>query len=83
MMASSLGAAITMPVCGYLISTVGWASVFYVTGVIGIVWSILWFCLIYDSPAEHPRISAEEREDIETKIADGEGKMLANLLIIK
>ncbi|ERL87404.1 hypothetical protein D910_04799 [Dendroctonus ponderosae] len=73
MMASSLGAAITMPVCGYLISTVGWASVFYVTGVIGIVWSILWFCLIYDSPAEHPRISEEEREDIEAKIADGEG----------
>ncbi|XP_066259673.1 sialin [Euwallacea similis] len=73
MMASSLGAALTMPVCGYLISTVGWASVFYVTGVIGVVWSVLWFYLIYDSPAQHPRISAEERKEIETKIAEGEG----------
>lgn len=32
MMASSLGAAITMPVCGFLIYNFGWPSVFYVTG---------------------------------------------------
>lgn len=73
MMASSLGAALTMPVCGYLISTLGWASVFYVTGVVGLVWSILWFFLVFDSPAQHPRISAEEREEIESKIAEVEG----------
>ncbi|CAH0564805.1 unnamed protein product [Brassicogethes aeneus] len=74
MMASSLGAALTLPACGFLISTVGWASVFYVTGTIGLVWSILWFFLVYDSPAEHPRITAEEREAIESKIAEGESK---------
>lgn len=32
MMASSLGAAITMPVCGFLIEYFNWQSVFYVTG---------------------------------------------------
>lgn len=32
MMASSLGAAFTMPVCGFLIYNFGWPSVFYVTG---------------------------------------------------
>lgn len=32
MMASSLGAAITMPICGFLIEYVNWQSVFYVTG---------------------------------------------------
>ncbi|XP_050297592.1 sialin isoform X2 [Anthonomus grandis grandis] len=73
MMASSLGAAATMPVCGYLIDSYGWASVFYVTGLIGLVWSALWFVLIYDSPAQHPRINEEERYEIETKIAEGEG----------
>ncbi|XP_023014997.2 sialin [Leptinotarsa decemlineata] len=73
MMASSLGAALTLPVCGFLISSVGWASVFYVTGAVGIAWSILWFLLIADSPAQHPRISMEERMEIETKIAEGEG----------
>lgn len=76
MMASSLGAAITLPVCGYLISISGWSSVFFVTGAIGIVWSVLWFFLVFDSPADHPRITIEEREEIERKIAEGENKKL-------
>lgn len=73
MMASSLGAAITMPICGLLISVWGWPSVFYVTGAVGLVWSIFWFFLIYDSPATHPRISPNERHYIETKIAEAVG----------
>lgn len=32
MMASALGAAITMPVCGLLIEYINWQSTFYVTG---------------------------------------------------
>lgn len=68
MMASSLGAAITMPICGFLIASLGWESVFYVTGAIGLTWSIAWFGLIYDSPSQHPRISMEERNYIEESI---------------
>ncbi|XP_021928322.1 sialin isoform X1 [Zootermopsis nevadensis] len=70
MMASSLGAAITMPVCGFLIASLGWESVFYVTGVVGLVWSIVWFFVVFDSPAQHPRISEEERQFIEKAIGD-------------
>ncbi|XP_077291691.1 sialin [Arctopsyche grandis] len=70
MMASSLGAAITMPICGFLISTIGWESVFYFTGVIGLLWSILWLLVIFDSPAQHPRISLEERNHIEKAIGN-------------
>lgn len=73
MMASSLGAALTMPACGLLIYYWGWESVFYVTGAVGLVWSIFWFLLIYDSPATHPRISAEERHYIESEISEGTG----------
>ncbi|KAJ8923211.1 hypothetical protein NQ315_001766 [Exocentrus adspersus] len=73
MMASSLGAALTLPVCGYLISTLGWPSVFYFTGVVGLVWSVFWFALVFDSPAQHPRISVEEKMEIETKISEGVG----------
>ncbi|KAL6260693.1 hypothetical protein P5V15_008216 [Pogonomyrmex californicus] len=68
MMASSLGAAITMPLCGFLIASLGWESVFYVTAVIGIIWSVTWFLLVFDSPSQHPRISAEERNFIESSI---------------
>lgn len=57
-----------MPICGYLIASLGWESVFYVTGVIGIVWSVAWFLLVFDSPSQHPRISDEERRYIEDAI---------------
>ncbi|XP_063625718.1 sialin isoform X1 [Cydia splendana] len=61
MMASSLGAAITMPICGFLIAHLGWESSFYFTGIIGLMWSLAWFAVVYDTPAEHPRISDTER----------------------
>lgn len=73
MMASALGAAITLQVSGLIISWMGWAAVFYITGVIGLLWSVTWFLVIYDSPADHPRISPEERLEIETAIREGDG----------
>lgn len=72
--ASALGAALTLPACGFLIVSWGWESVFYVTGLIGVVWSILWFVLIFDSPAKHPRISPEERRLIEDAIGNTSNK---------
>lgn len=68
MMASSLGAAITMPICGFLIATVGWQSVFYFTGGLGLLWSVVWFLVVFETPASHPRITPEERTEIETAI---------------
>lgn len=32
------------------------------------LWSILWFVFIYETPAAHPRISPEERREIEDAI---------------
>jgi len=37
-------------------------------GTLGVICSIMWFFLVYNSPAEHPRISTEEREYIETAL---------------
>lgn len=66
--ASTLGAGFTLPVCGFIIANSSWEYVFYLTGLIGFVWSICWFLLVYDSPALHPRISDEERFYIESKL---------------
>lgn len=51
-----------MPLCGYLCEYVGWESVFYVTGALGLAWSLAWSLLVYNGPEQHPRISAEEKE---------------------
>lgn len=74
MMASALGAAIAMPVCGFLIEYLGWESVFYVTGGIGLLWSVMWFLFIFETPAAHPRISEEERREIEDAIGSTTSK---------
>lgn len=70
-LASSLGAAFTLPICGYLIAWFGWESVFYVTGVTGFIWSVTWFAVVFDTPAKHPRISIEERQYIEEAVGAG------------
>lgn len=37
-------------------------------GGIGLLWSALWFFIVFETPASHPRISREELEEIETAI---------------
>ncbi|XP_060073734.1 sialin-like [Ylistrum balloti] len=46
----------------------GWGSIFYVTGGMTFLWVLLWFFMVADSPQEHRRISAVEREYIVSHI---------------
>ncbi|XP_052832351.1 sialin isoform X1 [Octopus bimaculoides] len=39
----------------------GWGSIFYVFGGISLVFSCVWFYVVYDNPNVHPTISEEER----------------------
>ncbi|XP_022176320.1 sialin-like [Myzus persicae] len=65
---SSIGTAVTYIMCGYLIASFGWESVFYVSGGLGLLWFICWILLVYDTPAKHPTISIRERTYIENCI---------------
>ncbi|XP_077519408.1 putative inorganic phosphate cotransporter [Amblyomma americanum] len=38
----------------------GWPSAFYVFGLSGCAWCVMWFLLIHNRPVEHPRISHGE-----------------------
>jgi len=49
---------------GYLCDRLGWESVFYVFGTLGVVWWVLWWYLVYDSPSAHPTIHPAERRHI-------------------
>uniref|UniRef100_A0A146KJP9 Sialin n=2 Tax=Lygus hesperus TaxID=30085 RepID=A0A146KJP9_LYGHE len=68
MMASSLGAAVTLPICGQLIAAFNWESVFYVTGILGLLWTLAWYFLVFDSPGQHPRITKKEKDYLEASI---------------
>ncbi|XP_076163036.1 putative inorganic phosphate cotransporter isoform X2 [Ptiloglossa arizonensis] len=58
---SSVGAAITYPLCAAVSSTFGWDAAFYVTSLLGAIWYCSWLFCVHDSPQQHPRISDEEK----------------------
>ena len=64
-MGPGLGAIIAPPLMAWLILSVGWKMAFVVTGLLGFVWLILWKW-IYFLPKNHPKITPEELELIQS-----------------
>uniref|UniRef100_A0A3P9H8S6 Sialin n=1 Tax=Oryzias latipes TaxID=8090 RepID=A0A3P9H8S6_ORYLA len=58
---AQLGTVISLPVSGQICFYLGWTYVFYIFGIIGLVWFVLWAFFVFDSPNTHPRISERER----------------------
>ncbi|XP_076450040.1 putative transporter slc-17.2 isoform X2 [Babylonia areolata] len=70
---SQIGNVLTFPIAGLLCEygfDGGWPSIFYVLGVYGLLWFVLWMFLVFDSPACHPRITPQERHYIQTCLRD-------------
>jgi MFS transporter, ACS family, glucarate transporter len=67
---SRLGAALTPPLVVYIIRVYGWRSAFYIFGMLGVVWSAIWFTWYRDTPAEHREVNQAERELIEAGSRD-------------
>jgi MFS transporter, ACS family, hexuronate transporter len=67
---SSIGGAIAPFLVLWVYQTFGsWRPAFIITGALGFIWLIL-FRWLYRRPEEHPRLSAEERQDIMANRAD-------------
>ena len=74
---SQFGTLVTLPVSGWLTETKwGWPSVFYICGFYGLVWSWFWFKHAYNTPDDHPTISAAEKCFIKQGIGHHRGKMV-------
>jgi MFS transporter, ACS family, D-galactonate transporter len=59
-----VGLAFLTPALVSLQYYMGWRGLFIITGLIGIVWGIVWYFL-YRDPLEHPRVNKAELEYIE------------------
>jgi Na+/melibiose symporter-like transporter len=55
---------------GFLINWFDWPAIYHVTGVIGVVWFITWWFMVYDSPEQHPHISEKEKTYIQNKLGN-------------
>ncbi|CAH1100743.1 unnamed protein product [Psylliodes chrysocephalus] len=54
------GTVISLPLSSLLASTLGWESIFYVSGVAGIIWTIFWILIVKNKPSEDLKISKHE-----------------------
>lgn len=73
-----LGTAVTMVAGGYLLHFFGWPSVFYVAGGLTLVWFVFWSFFVYNDPSEHPRITEEELNYIQSHL---EGESMTVLFL--
>ncbi|XP_071644036.1 putative inorganic phosphate cotransporter [Temnothorax longispinosus] len=72
---SQFGTVIAMPIAGLLAaSSSGWPSIFYLFGVLMIIWSIAFLYFGADAPSSHHSISLEERMYIEESLRTIEAK---------
>jgi len=63
-MASRIGGALTPFLVVPIQSNYGWRASFWVFGILGIIWAIVWYIWFRDHPAEKPGVSKEELEEI-------------------
>ncbi|GAB0100068.1 hypothetical protein DMENIID0001_160510 [Sergentomyia squamirostris] len=59
-----LGSITPLPIAGTLIVHLGWQSVFYIFGIIGIIWTAVYLQVVKSGPELDPHISQQEKSFI-------------------
>ncbi|XP_073975331.1 sialin-like isoform X2 [Rhodnius prolixus] len=63
-----IGTVVANVLSGILLEYYSWPTVFYVFGVVGALWFIVWCLTCYNDPSSHPYITDEERIYLATTI---------------
>ncbi|MCL4131352.1 UNVERIFIED_CONTAM: hypothetical protein GTU68_038293 [Idotea baltica] len=57
-----IGTVVTLSGGGWLAQTsFGWPCIFYLSGAIGLIYSLIWFHMVSDNPRTHSNVTEEER----------------------
>jgi len=71
---SRIGAALSLPLVAWLISAFSWQTSFIVTGMLGVIWAIVWI-IVYRDPENHRSVTPEQLARLQaergTKTTDG------------
>lgn len=63
----SIGMVFMLSISGAIISSpFGWEGIFYISGILGLVWTVLWYFFGSNSPDESKIISMEERDYVQS-----------------
>jgi ACS family hexuronate transporter-like MFS transporter len=69
---SSVGAVLAPPAVAAVLCYAPWPWVYYLSGAIGLLWTA-WWLWDYYPPAQHPRLAAEERREIDEVLVSAVG----------
>lgn len=67
---SRLGAALTPPIVVWLIGHYGWRAPFWVFGVLGVIWAVVWFWYYRDTPRDHASVNQTELDLIHSSVGE-------------
>ncbi len=56
-----VGTIVGLSATGAIVTTWGWAAMFWLFGAAGLAFAAFWFVVVHESPGKHPRIDAAER----------------------
>lgn len=65
---ADIGTVVSWSLCGVLIEQLGWEWAFYVPALLTGLFTVLWYFVVFDTPAEHPRILPTEKVYIENSL---------------
>ena len=66
-----VGTVIAFPLSGIFSKYLGWESVFYIFGCVGVVWFVAWTLIVKRSPQDDQKITNEERNYILQSLGHG------------
>lgn len=69
LLGGTFGTVFTYPMVAGIAETLNWEYGWYIPALLMLVWILFWGVLTYDSPAEHPGITQEEKDYIITSQA--------------
>lgn len=64
LLGGTFGTVFAYPMVSAIAETISWQFAWYIPSLLMLVWVAIWALMAYDSPAEHPGISDEEKEYI-------------------
>ena len=68
------GSGTAPPLVAAIIAFYGWREVFYISAVIGLVVAAIWYWVARDTPAEHPRVTEEEKAHIKASLSKSKAR---------
>ena len=72
---SFVGTVFAMPVSGLMAEYWSWASIFYVFGILGLIWFVAWWYIVTDKPEDDPYITEAELKYIQSSLGNIERKV--------